>query len=304
MNSWFKNGVGRSALTLKAISLGTVIAAVSGFSSSALAGNVHAEDWQLGLSESVTPIMDQIIDFHNLLLIIITVVTLFVMGLLIYVIVQFNEKKNPIPSKTAHNTAIEFAWTVVPILILLFICIPSWRLLNAQYDFPEADVTIKAIGNQWNWDYEYSDHEDIEFTSIMKTDDELERGEPRLLATDNPVVVPVNKVVHVLITADPSGVIHNWTVPSFGVKADAVPGRVTRTWFKARRTGTFYGQCSELCGKDHSYMPIEVKVVTEKEYEKWLKWAEEEYASKDSIDDGVKVAKTAKAGRELAKLAD
>lgn len=228
--------------------------------------------------------------------IIIIVITLFVTGLLLYVIVRFNEKANPVPSKTTHSTSLEFAWTVVPILILVLISIPSWRLLSAQYDFPKADVTIKAIGNQWNWDYEYLDHEGIEFTASMKTDAELEEGDPRLLATDSPVVVPVNKVVHVLLTADPGGVIHDWAVPSFGVKADAVPGRVTRVWFKARKTGTYYGQCSELCGKDHAFMPIEVKVVTEKEYDNWLKWAEEEYASKDSIDDGVKFAKKATDG--------
>lgn len=300
MNFWFKSNVGRGVI----LALATFVVGISNFSSLALAEYAHAKNWQLGLSESVTPIMDQIIEFHDLLLIVCVVISLFVLGLLIYVVMKFNEKANPVPSKTTHSASLEFAWTVVPILILVFISIPSWRLLSAQYDFPKADVTIKAIGNQWNWDYEYTDHEDIAFTSIMKSDDELERGEPRLLATDNPVVVPVNKVVHVLITADPSGVIHNWTVPSFGVKADAVPGRVTRTWFKARKTGTYYGQCSELCGRDHAFMPIEVKVVTEKEYDKWLKWAEEEYAAKDSINDGVKVAKTAQDGNRIAKLAE
>lgn len=274
------------------LGLGALISGVaaSSFPSYVLAGEGQATEWQLGLQGAVTPIMDQITEFHNLLFIIITVITIFVMLLLLYVMVKFNEKANPVPSKTTHSTSLEFAWTVVPILILLVISIPSWRLLSAQYDFPKADVTIKAIGNQWNWDYEYSDHPGISFTAIMKTDDELEAGEPRLLTTDNVVVVPVNKVVHVLITADPAGVIHNWTVPSFGVKADAVPGRVTRVWFKARHTGTYYGQCSELCGKDHAFMPIQVKVVTEKEYDKWLAWAKEEYASNDNSIDGVKFA--------------
>ncbi len=299
MNSWFKIKLGLGALVtrgalvsrLAVVSVVSALVAIVGFSSPVLAAEGLATDWQLGLSKSVTPIMDQIVEFHNLLFILITVITIFVLALLIYVIIRFNEKANPVPSKTTHSTSLEFAWTVVPILILLAISIPSWRLLSAQYDFPKADVTIKAIGNQWNWDYEYSDHEGISFTSIMKTDDELEAGEPRLLSTDNVVVVPVNKVIHVLITADPAGVIHNWTVPSFGVKADAVPGRVVRTWFKARQTGTYYGQCSELCGKDHAFMPIQVKVVTVKEYEKWLQWANEEYASNDSIDDDVRVAK-------------
>lgn len=264
----------------------------------------HAKNWQLGLSESVTPIMDQIIEFHNLLLIVITVISLFVLGLLVYVVVRFNEKANPTPSKTTHSTALEFAWTVVPILILVFLSIPSWRLLSAQYDFPKADVTIKAIGHQWYWEYEYVDNEDIIFDQTIVEDSDLEPGQPRLLATDQAVVVPVNKVVHVLLTADPSGVIHNWTVPSFGVKADAVPGRVSRVWFKARKTGTYYGQCSELCGKDHARMPIEVKVVTEKEYEQWLKKAAEEFASRDAIHDGVKKAEMDEAGDSVAQLAE
>ncbi len=276
---------------------------MAGFSGSLQAETVHAEDWQLGFSESVTPIMDQIVEFHNLLLILITVISIFVLGLLVYVIYRFNEKANPVPSKTTHSTALEFAWTVVPILILVFISIPSWRLLSDQYDFPKADVTIKAIGHQWYWEYEYPDNEDIVFDALMVEDGDLSAGQPRLLATDNAVVVPVNKVVHVLITSDPTGVIHNWTVPSFGVKVDAVPGRVTRTWFKARKTGTYYGQCSELCGSKHAFMPIEVKVVTAKEYEQWLKKAAEEFASKESIDDGYKLAKNDDEAGKVAKLA-
>lgn len=300
MDFQFKNKLG-----LKSFGVSTFVSAVLAFlgSSVALAADGQPVDWQLGFQGSVTPIMDQINEFHNLLLIIITVITLFVMALLLYVIVRFNAKANPVPSKTTHSTSLEFAWTVVPILILLVISVPSWRLLNAQYSFPKADVTIKAIGNQWNWDYEYSDHEDISFTASMKEDNELEAGEPRLLSTDNVVVVPVNKVVHMLLTADPAGVIHNWAMPSFGVKADAVPGRVTRTWFKARKTGMYYGQCSELCGKDHAFMPIQVKVVTAKEYEKWLQWAKEEYASNDSINDGVKFAGKKADGDVVAKLA-
>ena len=300
MDFQFKNKLG-----LKSFGMSAFVSAVLAFlgSSVALAAEGQAVDWQLGFQDSVTPIMDQINEFHNLLLIIITVITLFVMALLLYVMLRFNAKSNPVPSKTTHSTSLEFAWTVVPILILLVISVPSWRLLNAQYSFPKADVTIKAIGNQWNWDYEYSDHEDISFTATMKDDSELEAGEPRLLSTDNVVVVPVNKVVHVLLTADPAGVIHNWAVPSFGVKADAVPGRVTRTWFKARKTGMYYGQCSELCGKDHAFMPIQVKVVTAKEYEKWLQWAKEEYASNDSINDGVKFADKKADGNVVAKLA-
>lgn len=301
MNFGFKNKLGLKLAGLK-LACGAFVSALLG-STAVLAAGGLADDWQLGFQESVTPIMEQINEFHNLLLIIITVITLFVTALLFYVIVRFNEKANPVASKTTHSTSLEFAWTVVPILILLVISIPSWRLLSAQYSFPPADVTIKAIGNQWNWDYEYSDHEDISFTASMKEDNELAEGEPRLLSTDNPIVVPVNKVVHMLVTADPAGVIHNWAVPSFGVKTDAVPGRVVRTWFKATKQGMYYGQCSELCGKDHAFMPIQVKVVSEKEYEKWLQWAKEEYASNDSIDDGVKVAQKKADSKTIAKLA-
>ena len=252
--------------------------AAAGFSKGALATDGLAKDWQLDLPESVTPIMDQIIELHDFLLILIAVISAFVLALLVYVMLRFNARANPVPSKTTHSTTLEFAWTVVPILILGFLAVPSFRLLSAQYTFPDPDVTIKAIGHQWYWEYSFVDHDGVSFDQTMVEDSDLKSGQPRLLATDNPVVVPVNKVVHVLLTADATGVIHNWTVPSFGVKADAVPGRVTRVWFKARKTGTYYGQCSELCGKDHAFMPIEVKVVTEKEYEKWLKEAPEKFA--------------------------
>jgi len=295
MSFGFKNRVALGAMAL--------LGGVGSFSASVVAETNHATDWQLGLIKSVTPIMDEITELHDILLILIVIITLFVLALLVYVMARFNEKANPVPTKTTHSASLEFAWTVVPLLILSFMAIPSWRLLANQYDFPKADVTIKAIGQQWNWDYEYLDHEDLSFTSIMKADDELERGEPRLLATDNAVVVPVNKVIHVLITADPSGVIHNWTVPNFGVKADAVPGRVTRVWFKATKPGTYYGQCSELCGKDHAFMPIEVKVVSDSDYQKWLKWANEEYASKDSIKDDVQVVKVKDDGKGYTALA-
>ena len=261
------------------------------FMKSAFAKEGMATDWQFGFQDSVTEVMDMTNDFHNLLLIIITVITLFVMALLLYVMMRFNENSNPTPSKVTHSTALEFAWTVVPIIILFVIAVPSFRLLYKQYEFPTADITVKAIGQQWYWDYVYPDHDEIEFSSTMLGDDELKSGQPRLLATDNPLVVPVNKVVHVLVTADPSGVIHNWAVPSFGSKVDAVPGRVTRTWFKARKTGTFYGQCSELCGKDHAFMPVEVKVVSDSEFKKWLDKAKEEYASGGKVKLDVQTAR-------------
>jgi cytochrome c oxidase subunit 2 len=238
--------------------------------------------WQTGLQPGVTDIARSIDSFHDFLLIIIILVSLFVLGLLVYVMWRFNEKNNPVPSKTSHNTTIEVIWTVVPILILLVIAIPSFRLLFSQYDFPKADLVIKATGNQWYWTYQYPDQEEMEFDSLMVRDDDGNpvagpNGEPRTLAVDNYLVVPVNKNVELLVTA--SDVIHNWTVPAFGVKLDAIPGRVMRAWFRADKTGTYYGQCSELCGKDHAFMPIGVKVMSEADYAAWLEKAKQEFAA-------------------------
>jgi len=234
--------------------------------------------WQIGLQGAATPVAEDIHWFHNALLLpITTVITLFVLGLLIAVIVKFNAKSNPKPSKTTHNTFIEIVWTVVPILILVVIAIPSFRLLYFQRDIPQADMTIKAIGNpSWDWTYEYPDlgtNEDgsakVSFTAYLKEKDKLEPGEPWLLATDVPVVVPVNKTIKMIITSDPEGIIHAWTIPSFGMKIDAIPGRLNEDWFKATIEGTYYGQCSELCGKNHAFMPIEVRVVSEADFNAW-----------------------------------
>ncbi len=247
------------------------------FSSDARSELGQPRDWQLGFQEAVTPIMRQLTDFHNFLLILITVITLFVLGLLVYVALRFNENANPTPSKTSHNTILEVLWTVVPILILVVIAVPSFRLLFAQYDFPKADLTVKAIGNQWYWTYEYPDQGNLTFDAVMLEKNELKPGQPRLLATDNEVVVPVNKNVHILVTA--SDVLHNWTIPAFGVKVDAVPGRIIRTWFRAEKTGVYYGQCSELCGQKHAFMPITVRVVSDAEFASWLETAKKKFAS-------------------------
>ncbi len=254
--------------------------------SGASAAEGQPDPWQLGFQAAVTPIAEQIGDFHNFLLVIITVITLFVLGLLIYVLFRFNEKANPKPSRTTHNTVLEVVWTVVPVLILIMIAIPSFRLLFAQYNFPKADLTIKAIGNQWSWTYEYPDHDGLRFDSFMLQKDELKPGQPRLLSVDNEVVVPLNSNVHVLVTA--SDVIHNWTVPSFGVKVDAVPGRLTKTWFRAGKTGLYYGQCSELCGQKHAFMPIAVRVVTESEFKEWVESAKKKFAVNLPVPDGEK----------------
>ena len=202
---------------------------------------------------------------------------------MLYIIVNFNAKANPVPSKNTHNTFLEVAWTVVPILILVVIAIPSFRLLYLQRDIPEADMTIKVIGNpSWNWTYEYPDlglNEDgsakVSFTAYLKPRADAERDNvPCLLATDVPVVVPVNKIVKLIMTSDPEGIIHAWTIPSFGMKIDAIPGRLNEDWFKATREGVYYGQCSELCGKDHAFMPIEVHVVSQADFAAWAEKAQ------------------------------
>jgi cytochrome c oxidase subunit 2 len=234
--------------------------------------------WQLGFQKSAAPTMDDITWFHDVLLWIITIITLFVLALLLIVIVKFNAKANPTPSKTTHNTLIEVAWTVIPVIILVAIAVPSFRILFFQLNTPPADVTIKATGKQWYWSYSYPDSK-FEFDSIMLKDNERKPEQPRLLAVDNEMVVPVNKVIRVqVIGAD---VIHAFAVPSFGVKIDAIPGRLNETWFKATREGVYYGQCSELCGKDHAFMPISVRVVNEQAYTAWIADAKKKYARDD-----------------------
>src|SRR5262252_910143 len=256
----------------------------------ALAASGQPEPWQLGMQKGATPVMDDIIWFHDFLLWVISAIALFVLALLITVMVKFNARSNPVPSRTTHNTAIEVLWTVVPVLILVTIAVPSFRLLFFQLNAPRADVTVKATGKQWFWSYSYPDSK-FEFDSLMVQDKDLKPDQPRLLAVDNEMVVPVNKVVHVLVTG--ADVIHSYAVPSFGIKIDAIPGRINETWFKAEREGIYYGQCSELCGKDHAYMPIVVRVVNDKEYTAWLEQAKKKFATDDSRPTAVAAAGTA-----------
>jgi cytochrome c oxidase subunit 2 len=241
----------------------------------ALAGSGQPTYKQIGFQEAVTPVAHDIHWMHDYVNIIIFAITIFVMVLLLYVMWRFSETRNPTPSRTTHNTTVEVLWTVIPVLILAAIAIPSFKLLYFQYTFPPPDLTIKATGHAWNWTHEYPD-QGISIDSIMlnnnERDDLVKSGipawqVPRNLAVDNDILVPVNKVVHVLITS--SDVIHNWTIPSFGSKVDAVPGRVTATWFKAMKEGIYFGQCSELCGKDHAFMPITVRVVKDQTFNDW-----------------------------------
>ncbi|HET9615885.1 MAG TPA: cytochrome c oxidase subunit II [Pseudolabrys sp.] len=235
--------------------------------------------WQLGLQAPATPVMDNIVWFHDFLLWLTAAIALFVLVLLVLVVVKFNARANPVPSRTTHNTFIEVIWTVVPVLILVAVAVPSFRLLFYQLNVPKADLTVKATGKQWFWSYSYPDQK-IEFDSLLVQDKDLKPGQPRLLTVDNELVVPVNKVVRVQTTG--ADVIHSWAVPSFGVKIDAIPGRLNETWFKAEREGTYYGQCSQLCGRDHAFMPIAVHVVSDKDFAAWLEQAKKKFASDDS----------------------
>lgn len=246
------------------------------------------EPWGIDLQPAATESADKINDFHNLLLYIIIGVTLFVLALLIVVMVRFNRRANPVPSKTTHNTLIEVVWTVVPVMILVVIAVPSFKLLYANEKIPsDIALTIKAIGKQWFWTYEYPDNGNFTFDATMLADDA--RGDqPRLLAVDNFMVVPEDTKVRVIVTA--SDVIHAWAVPAFGKKIDAVPGRLNELWFEARDPGIYYGQCSELCGANHAFMPIGVKVVTKEEYAAWVAQAQQEFGKADTAPTSVATA--------------
>lgn len=268
MNS-FRHSIAQCGLKLSGLGL----IGLGLFSGNALAA--QPKPWQLGFQDAATDNMTQITNFNDFLLILMTAITLVVLGLMVYVMLRFNAKANPEPSKTTHNTLVEVVWTVVPILILVIIAIPSFRLLYYQRVLPEADMTVKATGYQWYWGYEYPDHGGFAFDSLMLNDDE--RGDqPRLLATDTAMVVPVNTTVRVIVTG--ADVLHSWAMPAFGVKMDAVPGRLNETWFRAEQTGTYYGQCSELCGIRHAFMPIRVEVVEPEAFASWVVEAQAEYA--------------------------
>jgi cytochrome c oxidase subunit 2 len=239
----------------------------------------HATPWQINFQDAASPVMEQFHDLHTFLIYVITAISVFVLGLLIYIAWRFNGKANPKPAGFTHNAVVEVIWTVIPIIILVAIAIPSLRI---HYDYSDSetiinnpDLTLKVRGHQWYWNYEYPD-EGIQFDAYMKQEKDLLPGEPRLLATDNKVVVPVNKVVRVQVTG--ADVIHSWAMPAFGVKQDTVPGRLNETWFKATKEGIYYGQCSELCGKLHGFMPIEVHVVSEDLYKQWLAYAKTKFA--------------------------
>lgn len=240
--------------------------------------HMDAQPWQMGMRPAASPVMERLSEFHHYMLILITVVSIFVLMLMIYVCLRFRESKNPNPSKTSHNTTIEIIWTLVPVLILVCVAIPSLRhlyFMDKSEIEGQADVTIKIIGYQWYWNYEYPDA-GFAFDSYIVQEADLKPGQPRLLTVDNPIYVPVGKKIRIQLTG--GDVIHSWAMPNFGVKMDAVPGHLNETWFQADIEGTYYGQCSELCGVNHGFMPITVHVVSQEEYDAWIESAKERFA--------------------------
>lgn len=275
-----RNFGAKALTTFSALFVGLCTLAIAG---PAWAAAGHADPGQIGLQDPVTPIAHEIDGFYNDLLVpIIVGVSLFVLVLLIYVIFRFNEKANPVPSQLTHHTGLELAWTIIPVLILVVIAIPSFKLLNNQLTFPQADITMKVTGHQWYWTYEYPKDQGggFNFDSYLLQGNDLKPGMLRQLAVDNEAVVPVGKTIIVQVTS--TDVIHSFTVPSFGIRIDAVPGRINDTWFKATSEGMFYGQCSELCGKDHSFMPVAVRVVNDSDFTAWLDAAKKKYAGAQS----------------------
>jgi cytochrome c oxidase subunit 2 len=271
---------------LRKSGIGAAVAAL--LASSSLPAAALPVDYQTGFQAAASPVMEQIEDFHRLLLWIIVAVCLFVLALLVWIVVKYRAGANPVPSKVHHNTLLEVAWTLIPVIILVFIAVPSFRLLYFEAALPKPDVTIKAIGKQWFWTYEYPGAQaGFTYDSLGLSDADAQKaGKPRLLGVDTPIYVPVNKVIQIdTVGAD---VIHSWAMPQMGVKMDAVPGRINQTWFKATQTGVFYGQCSELCGARHAYMPIEMHVVSQADYDAWLATSKKKFAAIEN--DATRVA--------------
>lgn len=275
----------RDTDTMKKENLWLVLAAVAAvftlFAGPVLASGI--EPYQLGMQEAVTPVAERIHSFHNMMLWIISGITIFVMLLLLYVMIRFNARANPTPSSVTHHVPLEIVWTVVPVLILIIVAIPSLKLLYLTDRVENPELVVKVIGNQWNWDYEYPDYEGLSFKSVMIPSNEIsaDKGQHRLLSADNPMVIPVDTTVQFIVTA--SDVLHSFAMPAFGVKVDAVPGRLNQTWARVTKTGTYYGQCSELCGKDHAFMPIEVRVVPKDDFAAWAEAAKTKMISYDDF---------------------
>jgi cytochrome c oxidase subunit 2 len=252
------------------------------------------QPWQLGLQASASPVKEQLTDFHNLLVVVITGITLLVLALLIYVMVRFNSRSNPAPTRTSHNTVIEVLWTVVPVIILVIIAVPSFKVLYYMDKTQDAEMTLKVTGRQWYWDYSYPDQGDIGFSSYMIPDDEIKPGQKRLLEVDNRIVLPVDTNIRILVTA--GDVIHSWAMPALGIKKDAIPGRINETWARIDKEGVYYGQCSEICGTNHGFMPIAIEAVSKERFQQWVEEAKVKFAGNDGGPaPAIQVADTARA---------
>jgi cytochrome c oxidase subunit 2 len=274
----------KTARALVLLTLGVIgIAAIT-----AVAGAAEPKPWQLGFQPPATPVKDRLSAFHDELLIIITLITVFVLGLLVYVIWRFNQQRNPVPSRTSHNTVIEMLWTVVPVLILVIIAIPSFKLMYYMDRVPNPEMTIKVTGHQWYWSYEYPDQSGLAFDSNIIPDDQLKPGQKRLLDVDNPLVVPEDTIIRVLVTG--TDVIHSWFVPSFGVQEYAIVGRLNESWMKIEHAGTYYGQCNQICGVNHAFMPIKVEAISKDAFQHWLVDAKKKFARHDDDSGAVRVA--------------
>ena len=249
------------------------------------------KEWQILFQTPASPLMEELHSFHNFLLWIISAIVIFVGGLLGYVCIKFNAKANPTPAKFSHNVIIEVIWTIVPVIILVIIAIPSFRILHMMEKTPPSDLTIKVVGYQWYWHYIYPDNENIEFDSYLITRENLKPGQRRLLEVDNRIVIPENTIVKFLITA--GDVLHSFAVPSLGIKTDAIPGRINETWTKVTKKGVYYGQCSELCGVNHGFMPIAIEVVSKEEFEKWVVSAKAKFAGRDVTPWDIKTSNLA-----------
>jgi cytochrome c oxidase subunit 2 len=275
------NATARALLTLALGVIGSLAAAT-------IAGAAEPKPWQLGFQPPATPVKDRLSAFHDELLIIITLITIFVLGLLVYVMWRFNQQRNPVPTRTSHNTVIEMLWTVVPVLILIIIAIPSFKLMYYMDRVPNPEMTIKVTGHQWYWSYEYPDQGGLTFDSNMIPEDQLKPGQKRLLDVDNPLVVPADTIIRVLITG--TDVIHSWFVPSFGVQEYAIVGRLNESWMKIDHPGTYYGQCNQICGVNHAFMPIKVEAIAKDAFQRWLVDAKKKFARRDDGTGAVRIA--------------
>jgi len=263
----------------------TLVAGAAALGGDVLAEQFRSVPWQMGFQNPRSPSAERIFAFHDLLLGIEVAIVIFILVIMAYIIIKFNSKANPVPSRTTHNTLLEVIWTVVPILILVVIAVPSLKLLYFTDRTYDPELTIKVTGNQWYWTYTYPDNNDIEFDSIYVPDDELQEGQPRMLTVDNALVLPVDTNIRILLATN--DVIHNFGLPALGLKLDTTPGRANETWVSINDEGTYYGMCSELCGVNHGFMPIQIEAVSKEAFNEWLVGAEEEFGSNDSLTDEV-----------------